>query len=81
LTLALAGESEEYTDDSFDSSRVFKFADGRPSQEIQRMTTQEASQRPGQKLVFRAFITLKNGKRLYAAAIGKKAFPIWVPDK
>lgn len=49
--------------------------------EIERMTTQEASQRPGQKLVFRAFITLKNGKRLYAAAIGKKAFPIWVPDK
>lgn len=49
--------------------------------EIERMTTQEAPQRPGQKLVFRAFITLKNGKRLYAAAIGKKAFPIWVPDK
>jgi hypothetical protein len=34
--------------------------------------------RPGYELIFRPFITLKNGRRLYASEVGKKAFPIWV---
>jgi len=33
----------------------------------------------GYKLVFTAYITLKNGKRLYASTIGKKAFPLLIP--
>jgi hypothetical protein len=33
------------------------------------------------KIVFRAWITLKNGKRLYAQAIGKRAFPLLVKIK
>lgn len=45
-----------------------------------RMTTLTTPPRPGRKLIFVAFITLKNGKRLYAATVGKKAFPIWVPE-
>lgn len=36
--------------------------------------------RPGYKLIFRAYRTLKNGKKLYAAAVGLKAWPMWVPD-
>jgi hypothetical protein len=36
--------------------------------------------RPGYKLIFRAFITLKNGKKLYASSVGLKAWPIWVPE-
>lgn len=32
----------------------------------------------GYQLVFRAWITLKNGKRLYAAQIGKRAFPLLI---
>lgn len=32
----------------------------------------------GKVLVYTAFITLKNGKRLYASAYGKKAFAIYV---
>ena len=35
----------------------------------------------GYVLRFVAFITLKNGVRLYAKQIGKKAFPIVVPAK
>lgn len=27
-------------------------------------------------VIFRPFITLKNGKRIYAKSFGKKAFPI-----
>ncbi len=34
--------------------------------------------RDGYRLIFRPFITLRNGKRLYARQVGKKAFPIWV---
>jgi hypothetical protein len=37
-------------------------------------------QRPGKTLVFVAYITLKNGRRIYASAYGKKAFPIWVKE-
>jgi hypothetical protein len=29
-------------------------------------------------VIFRPYITLKNGKRLYARAIGRKAFPICI---
>ena len=35
----------------------------------------------GYVLKFVAFITLRNGMRLYAKQIGKKAFPIVVPAK
>jgi hypothetical protein len=34
--------------------------------------------RPGYRLIFRPFITLRNGKRLYARQCGLKVFPIWV---
>ncbi len=33
----------------------------------------------GHKVIFRSFITLKNGKKLYAKQCGKRAFPIIVP--
>lgn len=36
--------------------------------------------RPGYHLIFVAYITLRNGRRLYAAQYGKRAFPIWVKD-
>jgi hypothetical protein len=36
--------------------------------------------RPGYKLIFRAVITLKNGKKLHASAAGLKAWPIWVRE-
>lgn len=32
----------------------------------------------GYKLIFRAFITLKNGKRLFAKQCGIRAFPLIV---
>lgn len=35
----------------------------------------------GYELVFRPWITLKNGKKLYASQIGKKAFPLIVKSK
>lgn len=35
----------------------------------------------GSEVIFRACITLKNGKKLYARAVGLKAFPIKVPRK
>lgn len=35
----------------------------------------------GHEVRFVAFITLKNGKRLYAHTVGKKAFPIVVRCK
>ena len=44
------------------------------------MSTTSMPQRPGYKLIFRPYITLKNGARLYAKSIGKKAWPIWVPE-
>ena len=34
----------------------------------------------GYRLIWTAYITLRNGKRLYASQCGKKAFPIWVKD-
>jgi len=33
----------------------------------------------GFKLVFRPWITLRNGKKLYASQVGKRAFPLVVP--
>lgn len=36
--------------------------------------------RPGYHLIFRAYITLKNGRRIYARQVGLRAFPIWVKD-
>jgi hypothetical protein len=36
--------------------------------------------RPGHKLIYRSVITLRNGKKLHASAVGKKAFPIWIPE-
>ena len=33
----------------------------------------------GYKLVFRPWITLKNGQKLYASQVGKRAFPLLVP--
>lgn len=38
----------------------------------------KAENRPGYKLVFSKYITLKNGKRLYAANYGLEAFSFWV---
>lgn len=32
-------------------------------------------------LIFRPWRTTKDGKRIYAKAYGKKAFPIWVDDE
>lgn len=32
-------------------------------------------------LIYRAYITLRNGRRLYARQKGKKAFAFWVPRK
>lgn len=32
----------------------------------------------GMKLIFRPFITLKNGQRLWAKQCGKRAFPLLV---
>lgn len=36
--------------------------------------------RPGMHLIFVAYITLKNGRRLYARNYGLRAFAIWVKD-
>ena len=33
----------------------------------------------GYKVVFRPWITLRNGKRLFASQVGKRAFPLVVP--
>lgn len=35
---------------------------------------------PGTKLIFRPFITLKNGKKLWAHQVGKRAFPLFVKE-
>jgi hypothetical protein len=32
------------------------------------------------KLIFRGSITLKDGSKLFASSVGKKAFPIWIPE-
>ena len=32
-------------------------------------------------LIYRPYITLRNGRRLYAWQKGKKAFAFWVPRK
>ena len=42
------------------------------------MSTRELA-RPGYRLIFRAFITLKNGKRLYAHQFGRVAWAFYVP--
>ena len=33
----------------------------------------------GMKVIFRPYITLKNGQRLWAKQCGKRAFPLLVP--
>ncbi|MGU9992879.1 hypothetical protein [Bordetella avium] len=33
----------------------------------------------GMKMIFRPYITLKNGQRLWAKQVGKRAFPLIVP--
>ena len=35
----------------------------------------------GYEVVFRPWITLKNGKKLFASQVGKRAFPLVVPVK
>lgn len=37
--------------------------------------------KPKTEVIFRPYITLKNGKRLYASQVGLKAFPIKVKPK
>lgn len=47
------------------------------------MPKQERSCRPvppGKKLIFRPWITLPNGARLYASQVGKRVFPILVDE-
>jgi hypothetical protein len=41
----------------------------------------EAPSKDEYVLIFRPYITLKNGKRLYARWFGLKAFPLRVPAK
>jgi hypothetical protein len=36
--------------------------------------------RPGYRMIFTRFITLKNGRRIFANSYGLKAFAIWVRD-
>jgi hypothetical protein len=36
--------------------------------------------KPGYVLICRPYITLRNGKRLYASECGKQAFCFWVPQ-
>ena len=40
----------------------------------------EADRRPGYRLIFRPFITTKNGKKVYAYQYGLKAFAFWVKE-
>ena len=35
---------------------------------------------PGKKLIFRPWITLPNGTRVFAWQFGKRAFPIYVDE-
>ena len=37
--------------------------------------------KPGYVLICRPFITLKNGKRIFAHEYGKQAFCFWVPQE
>ncbi|TDR40479.1 hypothetical protein DFR29_113181 [Tahibacter aquaticus] len=43
--------------------------------------TSNGTARPGYRLIFRPFITLKNGKRLYARQYGRSAWAFEVPDQ
>lgn len=46
------------------------------------MTDGHDSNREGDgEIIFRSCITLRNGKKLYAASVGLKAFPIRVRKK
>jgi hypothetical protein len=46
------------------------------------MITKDVSNIPnGYHLIYRPYITLRNGKKLYAWQAGKKAFPLIVPIK
>ncbi len=40
----------------------------------------KSDDRPGFRLIFRPWITLPDGTKIYAKDKGLKAFPIWVPD-
>lgn len=82
VTALHAGSSESiWIVDRTVKCRSFELSDGRPvNKESPRMTTPTTPQRPGYKLIFRPFITLKNGKKLFASAVGLKAFPLWVPE-
>lgn len=35
---------------------------------------------PGYRLIWRPYITTKNGKKVYASSKGLKAFPIWIKE-
>lgn len=37
------------------------------------------AEKSGYALIFRPYITLPDGRRIYAKWYGKRAFPIWVP--
>lgn len=50
------------------------------SNEVMMSDDRKYQDRPGYTLIFRAYITLKNGRVLRASEVGKKAFPIWVKD-
>ncbi|HZR02211.1 MAG TPA: hypothetical protein VFA81_03440 [Burkholderiales bacterium] len=43
-------------------------------------TTTTAPPPPGYKLIFRPYRTLKDGTKLFASTVGKKAWPMWVPE-
>lgn len=40
----------------------------------------EYDTRPGYRLIFRPWITTKDGKKIWAKAYGLKAFAIWVEE-
>jgi hypothetical protein len=44
------------------------------------MCAKNADSRPGYRLVFTKWITLRNGRRLYASSYGLTAFAIWVKE-
>lgn len=47
---------------------------------MSQKTTPTSPSRPGQRLIFRPWRTLPDGTKLHAKAVGKKAWPMWVPE-
>jgi hypothetical protein len=47
--------------------------------EVRQMSLKKLTVPRGYVLIFRPYITRKDGSRLYAASIGKRAFPLLVP--